>query len=72
MSNKRLIVAMLLVSIASLGSMNVHADSGAIRVHNSISTTVTVNTESGYCCTAEEPGQPSLTCVQYQGSGYFT
>lgn len=28
-------------------------DGGAIRVHNGTSATVTVNAESGYCCTAD-------------------
>jgi hypothetical protein len=65
MNNKRLIVTTLLVSITAFGSASVYADGGAIRVHNNTSTTVTVNTEGGYCCTADSGD--TCTCVVTTG-----
>lgn len=65
MNIKRLIVAMLLVSITVFGSASAYADGGAIRVHNNTSTTVTVNTESGYCCTADSGD--TCSCVVTTG-----
>lgn len=65
MRNKKLTIAMLLVSIATFGSAGVYADGGAIRVHNNTSTTVTVNTEGGYCCTADSGD--TCSCVVATG-----
>lgn len=51
MRNKNL--TMLTVLAGSLLAAAAHADGGAVRVHNGTSTTVTVNYDGGYCCTAD-------------------
>lgn len=55
----------LLCLALSAGATTVYADGGAVRVHNNTSTTVTVNAESGYCCTADSGDV--CTCVLSQG-----
>ena len=47
------IPAILLAITSAAVTVPVYADGGAVRVHNNTSTTVTVNAESGYCCTAD-------------------
>ena len=49
----------------ALATPSAYADGGAVRVHNNTSTTVTVNAESGYCCTADSGDVCS--CVLSQG-----
>ena len=43
----------IMCAAAAAGAAPLYADGGAVRVHNGTSTTVTVNAESGYCCTAD-------------------
>ncbi|HEV2173614.1 MAG TPA: hypothetical protein VGR71_08605 [Nitrospira sp.] len=55
-----------IVSVAlAAAATSVWADGGAVRVHNKTSTTVTVNAESGYCCTADSGD--ICSCVLPQG-----
>lgn len=60
------IMSVALVAAAT----SVWADGGAVRVHNNTSTTVTVNAESGYCCTADSGDVCS--CVLSQGAHTLT
>lgn len=50
---KQALTLLVLASSLALLSMAARADGGAVRVHNKSSATVTVNSESGYCCTAD-------------------
>lgn len=71
MRNNIIITGLFLFSLTTLGISNrALADGGAIRVHNNSSTTVTVNSESGYCCTADSGD--TCSCVVSTGKHKLT
>lgn len=59
-------LAILLAATLAAASLPAYSDGGAVRVHNNTSTTVTVNADSGYCCTADSGDVCS--CVLAVGS----
>ncbi|HSN18351.1 MAG TPA: hypothetical protein VLV87_09070 [Gammaproteobacteria bacterium] len=64
------IVSVILYLALAATATTVYANGGAVRVHNNTSTTVTVNAENGYCCTADAGDE--CTCVLSLGPHTLT
>lgn len=72
---------LVICALAALYFAAALGDGGALRVHNNTSATVTVNAESGYCCTADAGdacscvlslGEHTLTATRHDNNGTRT